>query len=99
MNQQIKDQVKSVLINFPETRNSDIALTIKVWQQFYQVGEQVSVRQLYDLPREDHIKRIRARFCEQHEVFAFPTDIKVVKARKIKEEEWRKVLNLLPSAV
>jgi hypothetical protein len=85
----LKKEVKHVLQNWPETRNSDIALTIKVWQLFYGVHEAVDLSKLYELPREDNVKRIRAKFCEQGFQWAYPTEWKIARARKIKEDEWR----------
>jgi len=88
----LQAKVKKVLIDCPETRNSDITLTIEVWKQFYGIVESVALEQLYKLPREDNIKRIRARFCEENEPWAFPTRWEVAKARGINEDKWRKFL-------
>ncbi len=88
----LKKQVEAVLKEYPETRNSDITLTTKIWQRFYGIGDTVELKKLYDLPREDNIKRIRAKFCEEKKSWAYPTSLLVAKQRKIKEEEWRGVL-------
>lgn len=91
----IKEMVEACLRNIPETRNSDVTLMIAVWKRYFpqristvqngQLG--VALSDLYDLPREDNIKRIRATF--NHEGKYYPTDWKVAKARGIKEDEWR----------
>ncbi len=88
----LKKQVEKVLQSFPDTRNSDITLTIKVWQTFYGVGNNISIGSLYNLPREDNIKRIRAKFCEEGKSWAYPTSLEVARKRKIKEDEWKQAL-------
>ena len=88
----LKLQVKSILINYPKTRNSDIALTIEIWREFYNTGMSINLVQLYDLPREDNIKRIRVQFCEKGFRWAYPTDWKIARARKINEQKWREML-------
>lgn len=91
----LKAQVEYCLKEYPDTRNSDIALMIKIWEQFYpklikkgSTGETgVWLKDLYELPREDNIKRHRAVF--QNVLFKYlPTSLEVVKQRKINEEKW-----------
>lgn len=90
----LKGQVEYTLKTLPATRNSDIALTISVWQYFYpslvQDGK-VALDNLFDLPREDSVKRIRAKFQNEMNLY-LPTDEKVALARGFKEEEWRELL-------
>lgn len=83
----LKQQVEAILRGRPETRNSDITLMIEIWRQYYGVGDGISVNQLYDLPRHDGIKRIRAAFNAQG-VF-WPTDLKIALGRGIQENDWR----------
>ena len=98
MRKNLKEQVKRVLIDNPETRNSDITLTIEIWKRFFPEktigGECAGIRfqQLYELPREDNVKRIRANFCQKGFNWAFPTDWKIAKARGINEDKWKEVL-------
>lgn len=97
--------VEAVLRNIPETRNSDIRLTIEIWRRYFPSLVQndgailhqgvdprpfVFLSDLFDLPREDNIKRVRAAL--NHEGKYFPTDWKVAKARGIAEDEWRQAL-------
>lgn len=94
--------VEACLRNIPETRNSDITLMIEVWRRYFpqrvkrgQTGEEgIWLKDLYDLPREDNIKRERAKFNAEGKYY--PTDWKVAKARGIKEDEWR-VVNGYPT--
>lgn len=87
--------VEAILRNIPDSRNSDITLTIEIWRRYYpqrikkgSSGEEgVWLKDLYDLPREDAVKRIRASF--NHEGKYYPTDWKVAKARGIEEDKWR----------
>lgn len=94
----LKEQVKRVLMECPESRNSDITLTIEIWKRFFPektIGGECSAirfKELYDLPREDNVKRIRAKFCEQGHAWAFPTEWKIAKGRGMNEDRWRQAL-------
>lgn len=109
----LKNQVGEILRECPETRNSDITLMIKIWVRFYtpyifgegsERGSSVRLKDLYELPREDNIKRIRAKFQEEalkrindgkergDEQFYLPTDPKVAKQRQINRAIWEKAL-------
>ncbi len=93
----LKEQVETILEKYPECRNSDIKLTLNVWHTFYngmisEIGGEkyIKLKDLYDLPREDHIKRIRQKFNELG--MYLPTNPDVQKKRKLLEKEWRKEL-------
>ena len=92
----LKTQVEYCLRNFPETRNSDITLTIKVWRRFHisktigGEGMAIHLSELYELPREDNIKRIRADFNSKK--MYYPTDWEIAKRRGIEENKWRVTL-------
>lgn len=91
----LKEQVKFVLQEYPETRNSDITLMLKIWEIYYpqyikkgasgELG--VWLKDLYELPREDNIKRVRAIFQNTQGLF-LPSDPAVRMQRKINEEQW-----------
>lgn len=83
----LKLQVEAVLQDEPETRNSDIALTIAVWRRFYGVVDSVDVEDLYKLPREDNVKRLRAMFNAEGRFL--PTRWDVAKRRGIEMARWR----------
>ena len=88
MKRELKKQVEYCLKYFPDTRNSDVTLMIKIWKMYYphkvlvskkldslggtieQFG--INLDSLYDLPREDHIKRYRAKF-QNDEMKYLPT--------------------------
>lgn len=101
---ELQEMIEHCLDHQPETRNSDIALTIAVWERFYSQrlhtspdGQPaVELRHLYDLPREDNVKRIRAKLNEMGKYW--PTREVVAKQRKINEVEWRAYINGIPAA-
>lgn len=98
MTKTVKEMVEACLRNIPETRNSDITLMIEIWRRYYPqrikkgtTGEEgIWLKDLYDLPREDNIKRVRATFNSEGKYF--PTDWEVAKGRGIKEDQWRVAL-------
>jgi len=91
----LKNQIEAVLQDDPATRNSDIGLLIGIWTRFYGVKMAVSVQQLYDLPREDTVKRFRAKF-QNEELKYLPTELKIALRRGILENEWRKAMGYEP---
>jgi len=96
----LKDQVRHILENYPKTRNSDIALTIELWKEFYPQNIRVIVKtndllvrleDLYHLPNQDNVKRIRAKIQNEEKEYP-PTDWKIAENRGWLEEEWKKAL-------
>lgn len=92
----LKKKVGYILEVMPDTRNSDVALTIAIWKTYYpkyikkgSTGEEgVWLKDIFELPREDNIKRIRAHY--QNELGKFlPTSWEVAKQRKIEEARWK----------
>ena len=90
----LKSQVEFVLEHKPLARDNDITLTLHLWSFFYKSyisDGKVALTDIYRLPREDNIKRIRAKI--QNEEYRFlPTTLEVVKLRKISEDKWREYL-------
>lgn len=104
-------QVEYILSTNEDARNSDISLTIGIWKRFYSgkirgwdaqdgfnLEGSVDLKDLFDLPREDNIKRIRATFQNEKHLY-IPTDQKIAEGRGINEEEWRKHLGYPPKQV
>jgi hypothetical protein len=91
----LKEKIIHCLNKYPDTRNSDIRLTNAVWYEFHHSklirldnGElAVKLVDLYELPREDMIKRTRALL--NSEGLYLPTDEKILKQRKLLEIEKR----------
>ena len=99
----LRDQVIYCLTQDPHSRNSDIRLTQVLWWNYYNSyfikGEDdkwlIRVGDLWSLPREDNIKRVRAKIQNDENKF-LPTDPEVCRKRKIKEEDWRRYLGYNP---
>ncbi len=98
----LKNQVYHILSHFPESRNSDIRLTIELWKHYYpnyiianqtygQDNPLIAIKDLFELPREDNIKRIRATIQNVDREF-LPTDINIFIERARQSDEWRKFL-------
>ncbi len=114
----LKNQVIETLKEQPATRNSDIALTIAIWQRYFPeklnktVGDEpcVKLKNLYELPREDNVKRVRAKLQEMAlkriedgtatggEHWYLPTDEKVIAQRQINAVLWKRALGYNHSA-
>ena len=90
--------VRDCLLVDEQSRNDDIRLTQIVWWRFYRqsivkVGSQhyVAMKDLHGLPREDNIKRVRAKIQNVERKF-LPTDPLVAKKRGWKRAEWEHYL-------
>ena len=96
----LKDQVEVILKDYPASRDSDITLTIALWKKFYSAHIKVTstneagiyLKSLYALPSQESIKRVRA-LIQNDEHRLLPTDSRVRRTRRIKEEEWRMWVN------
>lgn len=103
MTKNLKSKVLFCLANYPETRNSDIELTTRIWKQYHSsklrlgLGGEVlvSLKDLFELPREDNVKRYRAKIQNEENRY-LPTEEKIAKARKINIELWRKAMGYYP---
>jgi len=61
----VQERVAWILNNFPETRNSDIALQLKYWERFERDiydGVSIEPQDLYVLTRLNSLQRARAKF-------------------------------------
>ena len=92
----LRDMIEDRLEFVEATRNSDITLTIEIWRKYYSDsvldtsrGEKtgIFIESLYSLPREDNIKRIRAKIQNEEKKF-LPTDASVRRKRQISEDDW-----------
>lgn len=98
----LKSQVEIILKNSPESRNSDITLMIELWKRFYPkcmiedeyMKTSIYLNDLYNLPREDGISRIRRHF-QNDRLLYLPTKLEVVVQRKINQEVWRKTMTAM----
>ena len=97
---ELTKKVEHILQNFPQSRDSDQWLTLKIWATYYpdfifneqgdgkQNRQAVLLKDVMQLPREDNVKRIRAKFQNVLKKYP-PTSLEVVKQRKQNEQEWR----------
>ena len=106
----LKSKVIYILERHESARNSDIALMIELWKEFFtdhinteHIGSKyrqyVDLDSLYFLPREDNIKRVRATIQNHKTNPQFlPTDPDVRKKRGILEEVWRRYVGANPES-
>lgn len=95
MQDKLYEKVLEILKDNPESRNSDIRLTMDVWIRYHDSRlfehdekRAVYLKDLYDLPREDHVKRIRAKIQNDEKKYP-PTQWEIAKRRGFLEDEWR----------
>lgn len=96
----LKSLVYNVLESSPRSRDDDLYLTLCIWNRFYDHKifkddeGMVCVRlsDILELPREDHIKRLRAQI-QNVEGKYLPTNMSVCKKRRISEQKWRDYLS------
>jgi hypothetical protein len=84
----LKTKVAWVLNQFSNTRNSDVALTLKYWELFQSNvynSSSMSPRDLFRLERFTSIARVRAKI--QNEYNLFPADPSISRRRRANEEE------------
>ncbi|MGB2993401.1 MAG: DUF3800 domain-containing protein [Paenisporosarcina sp.] len=92
-------KVAYILNLFPDTRNSDITLQLKYWEEFqeYTQGETINPDSIYERERLTSISRARAKIQNEYKLYQ-PTSEKVKRYRLDKEEmEKEKALALKPS--
>lgn len=95
----LKTKVEQILSNYEAARNSDITLMLLLWEQFFPEYIEISrsgrkmvdIKALYDLPREDNIKRVRAEIQNVERRY-LPTDIMIFIKRARLSDEWKQVL-------
>ncbi len=84
----VKTKVAWVLNLFPQTRNSDISLTLKYWELFHPDvfhPTTMNPRDLFKLERQTNIVRVRAKI--QNEYRLFPADEAVSRHRRALEDD------------
>ena len=97
----LKGQVEMVLATHEQSRNSDIELTVELWKRFYptkisrflDAQEFVKLTDMFDLPHESEIGRIRRKFQNDEHKY-FPTVEAVAVQRGILAEVWRKWMSM-----
>lgn len=91
----LKDHVESVLRDLPDTRNSDVTITLYVWlrvggDRVFEIdgkeGKFIRLKDIIGLPSEDKVSRIRRKFQEEGKYVA--TDPEVLRRRQKAIPEW-----------
>lgn len=103
---QLTQQILVILEKIPDTRNDDVLLTTEIWKEFY--GDMIYdlktdspfifLSELWKLPREDHIKRIRAKIQNVDKRF-LPTSWEVAKKRQINQWVWELAMQETTSGI
>ena len=90
----LKEQIEQCLEKYPETRDCDLKLTMRIWHEFYPEllftyndRPCVTLKNILELPREDNVKRYRAKI--QNEEHRFLPSLEVALTRGIAEDKWR----------
>ena len=92
----LKKRVEHCLQEYPKTRDCDVTLTIQVWREFYRERIEtncVRFDQLFFLPSQDSIKRVRAKL-QNNDMKYPPTTWEVAKKRQMNEDKWREAMVL-----
>jgi len=104
----LKKDILYCLEKYPKSRDSDIYLTQCIWAEFYReyldrVNDQLELplKNLDCVPSQDDIKRLRAKIQNPNLKKGYngmfpPTSWEVAKARKWKEEDYRRILGYNP---
>lgn len=94
----LRDKVAWILNHHPETRNSDVSLTLKFWETFESDiynGQVIKPDDLYKLTRQTSIARERARIQNIYQLFQADSEIRERRG-KLSEEEKEKAVEDKP---
>lgn len=85
-----EERIIYVLEKFPETRNSDVTLVIKLWESFYSGflhnGGWIHTSDLHNVPMQDGVARIRRIIQKRGEYL--PTNERIARLR---DKQYKKV--------
>lgn len=92
----LRKHILEVLESTPKARNSDQYLTLCIWNRYYpryikrdaDDKPYVLLADVMQLPREDNVKRIRAKIQNVEKKW-LPTEEAIAKQRKLNMDEWR----------
>lgn len=93
----LKKEILATLERYAPARDNDLVLMLYIWRDFYpsRTFRDAAGKAYYyaldikdSLPREDHIKRIRAKIQNEEKKW-LPTSWIVAKKRRIAEIDWR----------
>ncbi len=98
----LRGAILEILKDYPKARDSDQWLTLKLWAVYFpskmhqeldedgqpQGRKFVYLEDIMNLPREDNVKRLRAKIQNEEGLY-LPTSWAVAKKRGINEVEWK----------
>lgn len=95
MRKYLKEKIEECLEKYPETRNSDVALTNAIWLEYYKEwlfpapdgNAAIRLSDLHELPNQDDVKRFRAKIQNEERRF-LPTDPDVIEKRRLNQQAW-----------
>jgi CubicO group peptidase (beta-lactamase class C family) len=97
----LREKVIHILKEYPKSRDSDQWLTLKLWTVYFPTRviidpvthkAMIALTDIMELPREDNIKRCRAKIQNEEHLY-LPTTVEVARKRHINEEDWRNWAN------
>jgi len=89
---EVYSKVVSCLDRFPDSRDSDKVLFVRIAQEFYGVGDAIPIQSfLHDLPHFESIRRQREKIQNTEGRFP-PTTWKVAESRNWNQERWKEAL-------
>lgn len=96
----LREQVRGILRDHGEARNSDKLLTIMLWKRHHadliQEGSSVYLQDILALPSEDAISRCRRQIQHDDKQY-LPTREEVAKQRGLNILEWKTALGYMPA--
>ena len=86
MPRHIKDKVEQILINHPNTRNSDMVLLAMYFIRYYDIDSLSRLSTMPDIPSCESITRVRRKFQSEGQYLA---DVDVEEGRGVEEIRYR----------
>lgn len=98
MRKELTSQVRQILRDNPETRNSDALLVLELYKRFYYLPNPVKHDKLLEVMKwaqPDHLSRIRQKIQNVDGQY-LPTSTEVIKQRRLNQSKWRSFLGYQP---
>lgn len=92
--ERLQDKVAWILNHFPDTRDSDISLSLRFWEKFeseYYNSGYIIARDLFKLTKQTSLTRERARIQNIYKLYLASPDVRKMRG-KLQDEELEKAL-------
>lgn len=89
-NQKLRDKVAWILNHYPASRDSDITLSLRYWEQFQSElldGEMIKKENLFSLTKTNSLTRERARIQNDYGLYLASDAVRKHRG-KLEEDEW-----------